>query len=116
MRFPRIAPLALVLAVALTSVARSQSAATKYVPSDTEVVFTVNFEQILASEVAQSNKELVQQARSMLESKLQEVGAQQYLQKAGVDLFRDLRSVTVAGPGTKDPSKVIVLIEGKFDP
>jgi hypothetical protein len=110
----RLATLALVFWSA--PLVHAQTGAAKYLPPNTEVVFTLNIEQILGSEVAQGNKELVQQARMHMENKLQEVGALQYLQQAGLDPLRDLRSVTVAGPGTKETDKLVVIVEGKFNP
>jgi hypothetical protein len=115
MRLYRSACLALALTLALCQLAAAQSVAAKYLPADTEVMFTINFEQILNSEIAQNHPQLVQHARDLLDKKLQETGTDQYLQKAGVDLFRDVRRLTVAGPGSKDADKVVVLIQGKFN-
>src|SRR5581483_10879431 len=107
---------AALLALALPGLARAQSVPPKYLPPDTEVLVTVNLQQILNSEVAKGNAELLKQGKFLLENKLQETGADKYLAKAGIDLFRDVRNVTLAGPGTKQGDKGVVIVEGTFSP
>ena len=112
----RLAPAAalafLGLAVCLSP---AQALDPKILPADTEVIIQVNVQQILKSEVAKANKDLINIAKTMLEQKLAEKNVTQYLEKAGFDLFRDLVSVTVASPGTKEPEAGFIVIEGKFD-
>jgi len=88
----------------------------KLLPNDTEVVISVNFRQLLNSEVAKGNKELVDLGKQMLSGKLDESGAGKYLEKLGFDLFKDLDSVTVASPGSKNPESMMIFVEGKIDP
>jgi len=87
----------------------------KLLPNDTEVIVTINFRQILGSEVAKANKELVDLAKQTLTAKLGENGADKYLEKLGFDLFKDLDSVTIASPGSKNPESLMIFIEGKFN-
>jgi len=87
----------------------------KMLPNDTELLFTINFRQILNSDVAKANKELVDLAKQAIAGKIDENGAGKYLEKLGFDIFKDLDSVTVASPGSKNPESVIIFIEGKFD-
>jgi hypothetical protein len=85
----------------------------KYLPDDTEVVITVNFRQILTSELVKAQKEAIAQARAMLEHQMP-AEAQKWLKKAGFDLFKDLDSVTIALPATKQAKEVLVVVDGSF--
>jgi hypothetical protein len=116
MRSRGFAWLAIGMVALVPGVVVGQSIPTKYLPPDTEVVITINVQQMLNSEVAKGNQALVNQGKSLLQDKLQESGADKYLAKAGIDLFHDVHTVTVAGPGTNDKSKAVVIIEGKFNP
>jgi hypothetical protein len=117
MRFHRLVGLAVLLGLAgEVQFTRAQSIAPKYLAPDTQVVATINVQQILNSEVAKTHKDLVQQGRFLLENKLTDFGVSKYLEKAGLDLFRDIRSITVAGPGTQDVDKGVLIVEGKFNP
>ncbi len=86
----------------------------KLLPPDAEVVLNVNLRQLLNSDLAKSNQEVVRQLRTALESHLSEADAQSYLEKINFDLFRDLDSITVATSGSKMPE--FVLLQGKFHP
>jgi hypothetical protein len=88
----------------------------KYLPPDTEIIVTVNVRQLLNSDIAKEHKDLVAQGKAMFEQHLAEKGLAKYFEKAGFDPFRDLTSVTVAGPGTKDQEAGFILVEGKFNP
>jgi len=99
----------------LLAVAPAGAVDPKMLPNDTEVIFTINFRQILNSEVAKGNKELVDLAKQMLSGKLDENGAGKYLEKLGFDMFKDLDSITIASPGSKNPESLMIFIEGKFD-
>jgi len=100
----------------LLAAAPARAVDPKLLPNDTEVIITINFRQILGSEVAKSNKDLIDLAKKALDDKLDEGGAKDYLKKLGFDLFKDLDSVTVASPGSKNPESMMIFVEGKIDP
>ncbi len=118
MRTQRLAWLALLFGVAagVPSIVRAEGVPEKYLPPDTEVVVTINVQQLYNSTIAKENKDALQQVQFMLDNKLQEVGASKYLEKAGIDLHKDITSITAAGPGTKDNDRGVILFEGKFNP
>lgn len=99
--------------VSLAFVPPLHAADLKFLPEDTEIVVTVNFRQILNSELVKAQKEAIGQARAMLEQQMP-AEAQKWLKKAGVDLFKDLDSVTIALPAKKDVKDVLVVVEGSF--
>lgn len=108
---------AALLAVAtLCAAAPARAVETKFLPNDTEVIISINIQQLLKSEVAKANKELIDLAKFQVQKALEDQGVAKYLEKAGFDLFTDLKTVTVAGPGTKNAEAGIVILQGKFDP
>jgi len=116
MPFPRRLWLTAALCTLALGLSAAQGIEPKYLPPDTEIIISVNLQQILKSDIAKEHKDLIDQGKAMLEQHLAEKGIAKYLEKAGFDPFRDLTSVTVAGPGTKDHEAGFILIEGKFDP
>ncbi len=107
---------ALVLAMsALLGSSALRAADPKLFPKDTEVVLTFNLKQILDSELVKAQKDAVNQAKAMFENLAGDNPASKYLKDAGFDLFRDLHSITVAGPGKKDFKSGLIVIEGKFN-
>jgi hypothetical protein len=102
----------LVSALATPPAARAMDP--KYLPNDTEIVFTINLKQILDSELLKMNKEAVEQGKAHLENQAGDNPLLKYLKSAGFDIFRDLQSITVANNGGKEPTAII--IEGTFDP
>lgn len=109
---PRVAA---VLAAALTLPPPLTAADPKYLPDDTERVVVVNLKQILASEVVKSQPD----ARGELEEVLGRFAGihavQKYLAEAGLNAYRDVRTVTyVYAPG-KEPGPSLVILEGEFD-
>jgi hypothetical protein len=89
----------------------------KVLPSDTELVMTINIQQILKSEVlkTEQSKIIVELAKAKIQEQLDDKGVGKYLKKAGFDVFKDLGSVTVAIPGGRNPEEAFILLEGKFD-
>jgi len=95
-----------------------QAQATKILPADTELVFTLNLQQMLKSEVLKTDqaKTLIELAKGKINEQLDEKGVGKYLKKAGFDIYKDLSSVTVAVPGgTRNPEDGVIVIEGNFD-
>jgi hypothetical protein len=91
-----------------------QAQASKILPADTELVMTVNLQQILKSEVLKSNKTLVDLAKAKITELLDDKGVNEHLKKANFDIFKDLSSVTVAVPGGRNPEEAFIVLEGKF--
>jgi hypothetical protein len=87
----------------------------KVLPADTELIFTINIQQMLKSEVAKEYKILIDLAKGKIEEALEDKGLAKHLKKADFDLFRDLASITVAVPGERNPEEGFILLEGKFD-
>src|SRR5688572_32781481 len=80
----------------------------KFLPSDTEIVFTLNVRQILESELIKSNPDALKQAKAQLENQASETPVLKYLKDAGFDIFRDLGSLTVANNGSKEPTAIVI--------
>src|SRR5438445_696946 len=85
----------------------------KYLPPDTEIVFTINWKQLLESPLLKSNKQMVEKGKETVKNQVGDNPLFKYLAKAGFDLFEDLESVSIANNGGKDPTAVVV--EGKFN-
>ena len=111
-RRARWAVVALALGIAP---AAAPAADPKLLPKGTEVVISVNLQQILQSEAAKANKELVDQAKFLVESGLADKGVAKHLERAGFDLFRDLHRITFASPGRNKPQEGLLLVEGNFN-
>ena len=101
------------LVMALTTFATGGAMDPKVLPSDTELVLTINLKQILESPLLKANKEAVDYYIGVLEDQWSDKPAMQMLKTAGFNPFRDLKSVTLTTNGSKDISAIIV--EGKFN-
>src|SRR4051812_46054971 len=76
----------------------------KILPSSTELALMINFNQILKSEIAQSDlvKPYIEQAKDYLQKEVEKDAiADKYSKIAGIDLFRDVGNVTMVASGTK---------------
>jgi len=104
----------LALAVAAFAVP-VRAADLKYLPDDTEIILSLNFKQILDSDLVKSKKDVLAQVKQQVENNIPGE-ADKYLKAVGFDLFRDLVSITVAAPGKKDPEAFFVIMEGTFHP
>ncbi|MCI0682685.1 MAG: hypothetical protein L0Y71_11320 [Gemmataceae bacterium] len=122
MSFPRriVWPTMALTLVALTLVALAASPARavdpKLLPGDTELLLSLNVKQILDSPLAKQYKELIDQARGALEGQIQNNPAAKYLDKAGLDLFRDVHSVAAASNGSKEQEAIFIVVDGTFNP
>jgi len=101
---------ALVAALAFTPAARAAEP-DKLLPEDAEGVISINIKQLIDSEIAKKY------ALEQLKQALQGNDAQKLLRDLGLDPFKDLERVIIAGSG-KDQSdlKALIIIRGKFDP
>jgi hypothetical protein len=82
-------------------------------PPDTELVVNINLRQILNSDLATSNSDVVRQLKTAAETYLADAEVQRWLEKCDLDLFRDVNTVTVTLSGGRRPDFLIV--EGKFN-
>src|SRR5262245_11024909 len=107
--------LAGLVVTALAASTSVQAADPKFFPNDIEIVFAVNFKQVMESDLAKLEKERVKQLKDFVKQKLSDNPAGKYLEKAGFDLFRDLGSLTIAMPPSTDPDQMFMMVEGAFD-
>jgi hypothetical protein len=82
----------------------------RYLPEDTEVISTLNFKQLLDSQLMK--KYALTPLKDLLNG-TDEVKT--VLQDLGFDPFKDLDRVLTAGPGGSDTDKGLVIIHGRFD-
>jgi hypothetical protein len=107
---------ALVVAGLLFGSARAAEDCLKYVPNDAEIIATLNFRQILGSELAKAHQDKVDQVKGLLNVAIQNnEEAKKYIESLGFDLFRDFNSITVAAAASTKPEKGLVIVDGKFD-
>ena len=111
MRSARVAGLFLILGLVIPATAIDP----KYLPPNSEAAVTINLKQLLASELVKSKKELIDTGKKSLNEKLQQSGIKSYLDKAGIDLFRDIHTITVSSDGSKAVDAMFIVVEGKFD-
>jgi hypothetical protein len=100
----------LALTVALAGLLPSAGSAREiYLPVDSEIVFTINLRQLLDSPLIKDN--LLGQAREAVKNS----PAADVLKELGLDPFKDLDRITVAGPASKEQDRGLVIIRGKFN-
>jgi hypothetical protein len=116
-RKPRLTGLCLTAVVALLAAAAPSAADnSKYFPADVEIILNVNLKQVMDSELVQGKKETVAIFKAMAEQALQQnEEAAKFFKELGFDPFRDLQGVSVAMPGSTDPTKGIVIVNGTVD-
>jgi hypothetical protein len=105
-----LAPLALVLGVALTAAPARAAEVDKYLPDDTQEVVTVNVKQLLDSGLFK--KFGLEPAKQALKDN-GDVG--DILKDLGFDPFKDLDRIVVGSAGGEDPEKVLIIARGQFD-
>jgi hypothetical protein len=113
LNFRRLQLAVLVMAGLYVSSAASRAVDVRLLPSNTEVVFTVNIKQMLNSEMARANKEVIAQMKGALDNP-QAAEAMKYLKDMGFEPFSDLTSITVAHTGSQEIKDLFVVIDGAF--
>src|SRR5882724_9984461 len=107
----RIGAALLALVLALQTGASLRAAEPdKYLPGDTEQLFTINFRQILDSALVK--KVGIDMLRDLLKS---EENVSEVLKDLGLDPFKDLEKLQVAGPADVEGEKALMILTGKFD-
>jgi hypothetical protein len=114
MQLPRkagwLAP-ALVLA-AVAAVPAGAAEPDKYIPSDSEAVAVINLRQILESPLFK--KYALEEFKNQVKNNKD---ATKFLETAGIDLFKDIHSVALAGSAlSKGEPKFVIVVRGNFDP
>jgi hypothetical protein len=102
--------LGLVLAVLVAAVPARAAEVDKYLPDDSEMVITINVKQILDSGLVK--KYGLEQAKNALQG-LNDVN--DILKDLGFDPFKDLDTVTIAGPGGNEQDKGLIVVHGRFN-
>jgi hypothetical protein len=103
------AVLALVLALQTGSGVRAAEP-DKYLPGDTEQLVTINFRQILDSALVK--KFGLDMLRDLIKS---EENVSEVLKDLGLDPFKDLEKLQIAGPADVEGDKALMILSGKFD-
>jgi hypothetical protein len=81
-----------------------------YLPGETQAVLTVDVKQMLASPLFKKDLGKIKDA-------LKSVGeAQQTLDALGFDPLKDLDTLVIGGVGANEPEKVLIQVNGRFDP
>jgi len=98
------------LAALLLAVPARAADVDKLLPNDTETVAAINVKQILNSALVKKfGQDKIKEAL-----KSQEM-FQKILDDLGFDIFKDLDSILIAGPGGSDTDKGLVIVRGNFD-
>jgi hypothetical protein len=95
------------LALAVPAIPASAAETDKYLPNKTEGVVTINVKQMMQSSLVKDNLEALKQLLATTGD------AQRVLNDVGVDPFQDIDAVVLAFE--TDPSRSLVLVQGKFD-
>jgi hypothetical protein len=98
------------LAALLAPASVRAATADKLLPNDTESVVQVNVKQIIDSPLFK--KFALEVAKEALKSQGE---AKDVLDTLGLDPFKDIDSITLAGPGSSEPDKGLVIVRGRFD-
>jgi len=109
------------LVACLTTAAPASAQNVKFFPAETEVVLTVNFRQILESDLLKGKKDELALLKAIAEGFLgQNADAEKYVKGLSFDPFKDLDTVTAVMPSSNDAAKALetkglVIVHGKFD-
>src|SRR5207248_2681975 len=107
-RFGFGAALAVVLAA---SPAARAAEPDKLLPADSEFVLSVNFKQIVESDI------IKKYALAQIKQALDGADAKKFLSDLGLDPIKDVERVVIGGSGKdQTDTKGLVIIHGKFDP
>jgi hypothetical protein len=91
------------------AVATRGADADQYIPSDTQLVVTLNVKQMLESGVVKPDLGRLQAAMKGVD------GLQKALEGLGFDPMKDLDRVSMVHAGAEDPEKGLIIVSGKFD-
>ncbi len=104
------------LVVGLIPAASLRAVDPNLLPADTEFLFSINIRQAIDSDVAKNNKDLVEKIRQDVSKKIEENGSfKKFITKAGIDLGKNIDSVTVASDGSQELDSGFIVLSGSFD-
>jgi hypothetical protein len=102
--------LALTLALAGLAPTAASAARDYYLPVDSEVVVNINLRQLFDAPLVKDN--LLDKAREAIKAS----PAAEVLKELGLDPFKDLDRIVIAGPAaTKEQDRGLVIVRGKFN-
>ncbi|MFM7098270.1 MAG: hypothetical protein ACKO16_12735 [Gemmataceae bacterium] len=108
-KFWRFTPVALVMALAISSFAISYAAEPAVqLPADTQALFRINFRAMIDSPLAK--KMGIEKASEIMKT----LPGAEILTDLGFDPLKDIDSLTVAAPGGGDMEKGLIIVMGKF--
>jgi len=101
----------LVLTAAALAAPAPAAVLDKYLPEDTEVYLSISFQQMFSSGLAK--KLGLDKAKDALKDAPSEIT--DVLKDLNLDPFKDIESLSVAGPGGDAPDKGLIILKGTFD-
>jgi hypothetical protein len=110
---------AVLLTIALLGAAPSLPAgeADKYLPADSAILLRLDVKGLLASPALKDDKDALDRAKKLIDTLLAGYdGVRKHMNAAGIDVYRDVATLTTAAPGDGDFDKGFVVLEGTFDP
>jgi hypothetical protein len=101
--------LALTLALAGLAPSAASAARDYYLPVDSEVVVNINLRQLFDAPLIKDN--LLDKAREAIKTS----PAAEVLKELGLDPFKDLDRIVIAGPASQEQDRGLVIVRGKFN-
>src|SRR5262245_12233917 len=102
------------IAVFAIGLGPTRAADVKLFPDNTEVVISIRLKQIAASELIASEKGALDQPRAMLDRLAADQPILACLHDLGIDPFRDLTCIRLAGARGKEFKATFLVVEGDF--
>jgi len=108
---------ALAATLAVMTAASARADGLKYLPSDTEVVVSLNLQQVWGSKLVKDYSALIGQLQGMFNAGVDKNQIAAEVRKSlGIDPFKDVDAITVGlSDLTKNPKNVMIVLEGKFN-
>src|SRR5437667_3314535 len=87
----------------------------KYLPADTGILLRIDVQALLQAPSLKSDKDALDRAQKMIDGLLADYDSvRKHMTAAGIDIYRDVTTLTTAMPNDGDPDKAFVVMEGKF--
>ncbi len=83
----------------------------RYLPADTELVISLNLKQILGTKLVKNHA--LEPLKALLADSPEATAA---LKELGLDPLSQIHRILIASPGSKEPDRGLVIIQGEFDP
>src|SRR5262245_34985854 len=89
----------------------------KYLPAGTGILLRIDVQGLLEAPSLKNDKDALQRAQKMIDGLLADYDSvRKHMTAAGIDIYRDVTTITTAMPNDGDPDKAFVIMEGRFDP